>query len=411
MKTRKTSSATSGAPDFQLLFESAPGLMLVLKPDLTIVAVSDAYLLATMTRRREILGRGLFAVFPDNPEDPGATGVANLRASLQTVLRDRTPHAMAIQKYDIRRPASEGGGFEVRYWSPLNTPVLGSDGGIVYIIHRVEDVTEMVALKRQGVERESELSRRDARLQESVEELREAKRELAAKNDALSLSYRELETFSYSVAHDLRAPLRAVDGFSRIVLERYADRLDDEGKDLLKRMSRASLNMGRLIEAIMELSQLKRISVQPALVDLSAAATALARTIQEGTPDRRAEFVIQPGLQADADPMLIEVVLRNLLENAWKYTSAHPRARIEFGAAERDGEMEYFVRDDGAGFDPAYAGRLFAPFQRLHDRSKFPGSGIGLAIVARIIERHGGRTRAEGEVEKGAAFYFTLPKR
>src|ERR1041385_4695551 len=147
-------SPSCPTPDFQALFESAPGLYLVLTPDLTIVAVSDAYLQATMTKREEILGRGLFQVFPDNPDDLGATGVRNLRASLQRVMQNRTADAMAVQKYDIRRPESAGGGFEERYWSPLNSPVLGPRGEVSYIIHRVEDVTEFVRLRQRGSERD-----------------------------------------------------------------------------------------------------------------------------------------------------------------------------------------------------------------------------------------------------------------
>lgn len=170
-------------PDFRTLFEASPGLYLVLHPDLTIVAVSDAYLRATMTRREEILGRGLFDVFPDNPDDPSATGTRNLRASLQQVIQNRAPDPMAVQKYDIRRPESEGGGFEERFWSPVNSPVLGSSGELLYIIHRVEDVTEFVRLKQLGSEQRKladELQSRAASMEMEVylraQEVQEANR-------------------------------------------------------------------------------------------------------------------------------------------------------------------------------------------------------------------------------------------
>lgn len=394
VKDPRISKEAAAGIDFRTLFESCPGLYLVLRPDFTIAAASDAYLRATMTRREDVMGRGIFDVFPDNPADPNADGVRNLRASLERAARELVPDVMAVQKYDIRLPPEEGGMFETRYWSPLNSPVLGPDGRLAFIIHRVEDVTEFVLLKRRGVEQESEIYRRSRELQEANLKLRTA--------------YRELETFSYSVAHDLRAPLRAIDGFSKLALDRYADRLGDLGRDLLRRLRAASARMEALIDAILELSQMTRAVVNRREADLSALAEAAAISLREGAPGREADFVIAPGLSAAADPRLIEVVLRNLFENAWKYSSSRPRARIEFGAEERDGETVYFVRDDGIGFNPLLADRLFAPFQRLHDAGEYPGSGIGLAIVARIIERHGGRIWAESEEGRGAVFRFTL---
>src|ERR1043166_5087743 len=179
-------------PDFRALFESAPGLYLVLTPDLTIVAVSDAYLRATMTKRREILGRGIFDVFPDNPDDHYATGVRNLRTSLQRVIQDKTPDTMAVQKYDIRKPESEGGGFEERFWSPVNSPIFGSDKGVLYIIHRVEDVTEFVRLKQQTLEHEklaeelrSRAGQMEAEVYQRAAEVQEANRRLEGANQAL----------------------------------------------------------------------------------------------------------------------------------------------------------------------------------------------------------------------------------
>ncbi|MEW6613383.1 MAG: PAS domain S-box protein [Pseudomonadota bacterium] len=218
----------------------------------------------------------------------------------------------------------------------------------------------------------------------------------------------ELESFSYSLAHDLRTPLRGMEGFSQILLEDYAGRLDDAGRDCLQRIRLASQRMAALIDAMLNLARVTRTEMQFEAVDLSDMARRIAAQLQASAPLRRVDWTIADGLQVRGDPRLLQVVLENLLGNAWKFTSKHERARIEFGAREEAGERSYFVRDDGAGFDMAYAGKLFQPFQRLHGITEFEGTGIGLATVARIIARHGGRVWAEGSVERGATFCFTL---
>ena len=198
-------------PDFRVLFESVPGLYLALTPAYRIIAVSDAYLQATMTRRADILGRDLFDVFPDNPNDPGATGVRNLHASLQRAIENRRPDAMAVQKYDIRRPDSEGGDFEERYWSPVNCPVMGTNGEVLYVIHRVEDVTEFVRLKQHGVEREKmteelriQAERNEAEIFLRAQELAEANRQLRAANDELGRLYRQIGLLMAQADDELR---------------------------------------------------------------------------------------------------------------------------------------------------------------------------------------------------------------
>jgi predicted ATPase/signal transduction histidine kinase len=218
----------------------------------------------------------------------------------------------------------------------------------------------------------------------------------------------ELEAFSYSVSHDLRAPLRSIDGFSRIVLSRFGQQLDPSGQDYLQRIRSASERMRALIEDLLQLSRLTRGELRRERVDLSAMAGAIAERLHQSQPERQVEVRIAPGLVVEGDPRLLEVVMENLLGNAWKYTSKHPTGRIAIGAAEKEGHAVYYVKDDGAGFDMAYADRLFQPFQRLHADSEFEGTGIGLATVQRIIHRHGGRIWAEAAVDKGATFYFTL---
>jgi PAS domain S-box-containing protein len=228
---------------------------------------------------------------------------------------------------------------------------------------------------------------------------------------AAEASNRELETFSYSVAHDLRAPLRAVDGFSQLLLADYSAKLDEAGKDYLKRVRAGSKRMGQLIDDLLNLSRITRTVMRPESVDMSALAASIVDDLAKSEPGRRVEFVIAPNVRAWGDASLLRVTLVNLLGNSWKYTSKHPSARIEFGTTTRDGNTVYFVRDDGAGFDMALSKRLFEPFTRLHAASEFEGTGIGLATVQRIVSRHAGRLWAESAVERGAAFYFTLWER
>jgi light-regulated signal transduction histidine kinase (bacteriophytochrome) len=217
-----------------------------------------------------------------------------------------------------------------------------------------------------------------------------------------------LEAFSYSVSHDLRAPLRAIDGFSQILLEDYEDELDEEGRLYLKRTKAASQRMGELIDDLLDLSRMTRGKMRRESVDLSALARAIAEEFRRAQPEHEVEVVVEEGLVANGDGSLLRVVLENLLGNAWKFKRNQPHPRVEFGLLEHEDTPTYYVRDNGVGFDMAYAGKLFGAFQRLHSAGEFEGTGIGLATVQRIIHRHGGRVWAEGEVGKGATFFFTL---
>jgi signal transduction histidine kinase len=225
----------------------------------------------------------------------------------------------------------------------------------------------------------------------------------------LEATNHELEAFSYSVSHDLRSPLRGIDGFSQALLEDYQDRLDVQGVDYLQRVRAASQRMAQLIDDILQLSRVTRAPLRNEQVDLSAIATAIASDLQDAHPQRQVTFRIADGIVVHGDSHLLRLALTNFLNNAWKFTARHTQAIIEFGVTNHNGTPAYYVRDDGAGFDMAYADKLFGAFQRLHPATEFDGTGIGLATVQRVIHRHGGRVWAEGRIEKGATFYFTLP--
>ncbi|BAY98676.1 GAF sensor signal transduction histidine kinase [Tolypothrix tenuis PCC 7101] len=255
-----------------------------------------------------------------------------------------------------------------------------------------------------------------ADVQAEVEERQQAEQAVLSLNQGLQRAIielqavnRELEAFSYSVSHDLRAPLRSIDGFSQALLEDYEGELDDTAQDYLRRIRSATQRMGQLIDDLLNLSRLMRSEMQMESVDLSALARQICTEMQESHPGQQVEYIIQPGLMGRGDSRLLQMLLTNLIDNAWKFTSKHTQARIELGAiTQASGIPVFFIRDDGAGFDMAYANKLFSPFQRLHRIDEFPGTGIGLAIVQRIVHRHGGRVWAEGIVEQGATFYFTL---
>jgi signal transduction histidine kinase len=218
----------------------------------------------------------------------------------------------------------------------------------------------------------------------------------------------ELEAFTYSVSHDLRAPLRSIDGFSQALLEDYESKLDSGAKDYLHRVRASSQRMAQLIDDMLNLSRYTRKPLEKSIVNLTALSREIAGELQRNQPQRKAVISVSEDLSVYADPVLMRVIMQNLLDNAWKFTSKMDQAHIEVGATEKDGKKVYFVRDNGAGFDPAYMDKLFTPFQRLHSTDEFPGTGIGLATIQRILFRHEGKAWAEGAVDKGATFYFTL---
>ena len=279
----------------------------------------------------------------------------------------------------------------IKYVHERGESIYDDDGEIVRSIGTVQDVTERIL-----VEQELEAYRNT--LEERVE----------ARTAELLAANEELEAFAYTVSHDLRAPLRAIHGFSQILLEDYHDRLDDEGRGYLQRVSSNTTRMGNLIDDLLSLARISRHQLDVTSCPLSEMVTGISRSLQQQDPDRQVNFHIQPGLRVQGDNSLLRIMLENLLGNAWKYTSKSEQVEIRFGQQQQDGQTVYFVCDNGVGFDDQYAHQLFTPFQRLHKAQEFEGTGIGLATVQRIIQRHGGEIWARAQVGEGACFYFTL---
>jgi light-regulated signal transduction histidine kinase (bacteriophytochrome) len=276
-------------------------------------------------------------------------------------------------------------------------------------IEFVQQIAEHLAVALQHAELLADLRSEVAERQQTQQRVQELNQGLQQAILELRTVNRELEAFSYSVSHDLRAPLRSIDGFSQALLEDCLEQLDATGQDYLRRIRTATQRMGQLIDDLLTLSRVTRSDLHKESVNLSRMASRVCTHLQQIYPERQVEFEIQPDLLVQGDSRLLQVVLDNLLNNAWKFTTGQPRARIELGANEGDdGTIVYFVRDNGVGFDMVFVDKLFKPFQRLHRMQEFPGNGIGLATVQRIIHRHGGEVWAEGDLNRGATFYFTL---
>ena len=540
--------------DFKTIFENCGGLNLILTPDLTIIAVSDSYLEATLTQRETIIGKKLFDIFPDNPADTVSKGTSNLSNSLKKVLETKRPHLMEIQKYDVR---NSNGEFEIKYWSPFNKPVLNKKNEVVYIIHQVEDITEYFNLKRELAENnklkvdlqstnskmEKEIIKRSDEIKKMNKELEErivertqqllqtehkfqsildvmiegiqiinsdwryvyvnhavanqgknTKAELEGKTmmemypgienspffkilekcmnekvpaqmenefrhpngelgwfdlsiqpiqegvfilsidithrkkieeeilklntelekkvvertEQLSIINKELESFCYSVSHDLRSPLRAIDGYSKILAEDYSPVLDNEGLRLLKVVQTNSKRMGNLIDDLLAFSHLGKKELRKSTVDINKLVKSVVDEIlltSKNTP----KIIIHDMPEVSADYSLLTQAFTNLISNAIKYSSKNSESEINIGAEKIENATKFYVKDNGVGFDMKYIHKLFGVFQRLHRTEEFEGTGVGLAIVHRIISKHGGEIWADAEMNKGATFYFTLP--
>ena len=416
------------APDFRALFESAPGLYLVLRPtpDFPIVAVSDAYARATKIDRAAVLGRSLFDIFPDNPADATATGVNNLRASLDRVVRNRVADTMAVQKYDIRRPESEGGEFEERYWSPLNAPVFMPTGEVQYIIHRVEDVTDFIRLKHQGKEDHQLTEKLALRAQEMEaeivlrgQELQEANRQLRAANEVLKAAGAEAEQANHAkseflsrMSHELRTPLNAILGFAQLL---EIDVLRRDQRECVEQILKGGRHLLNLINEVLDIARIEAgrmtLSTEPILIE-EALESAVA-LVEPLASQRNVAIRLQPSPQVKryvlADRQRLQQIFLNLLSNAIKYN--HEGGSVALVCKNGNtNRLRLEVRDTGAGIPPEKMKLIFSPFERLGaEQSGIEGSGIGLALSRRLVEAMAGQIGVESEIGRGSTFWLELP--
>lgn len=403
---------SSPGPDYRALFESAPGSYLVLDPRLTIVAVSDAYIRATMTKREDILGQNLFAVFPDNPDDPEATGARNLRESLDRVRQHRVADAMAVQKYDIRRPEADGGEFEVRYWSPVNSPVFTADRALAYIIHRVEDVTEFVRLKELETEQHQltqALERRTAQMEAEIfqrsRELQEANRELRAANAATS-------GFLSRMSHELRTPLCSVLGFAELL---STASLDEEQAQWVSIVMKAGGHLLELLDDVLDISRIEagHLSLSVEAVSLEALLLDAVELVAPLAAEHGITIRCVPGPAARcyvlADNHRLRQVVINLLSNAMKYNRPDGCVTVAVDGVG-DGRVRIGVTDTGLGLTEEEIDRLFVPFERLAAaRTMIAGTGLGLVLSRHLAEGMGGRLGVTSTVDVGSTFWLELP--
>ena len=383
--------------DFQALFQSAPGLYLVLTPQLNIAAVSDAYLAGTMTSREAIVGRHVFDAFPDNPDDPAADGVRMLKASLQRVLASRSGDAMTVQKYDIRRPEEDGGGFEERFWSPYNSPVLDDAGNIRYIIHRVEDVTDFVRLRERGSAQEAEILKRTEEVARVNTQLREL--------DAFKTE------FVANVSHELRTPLTLIIGLVERMVETYAEK---DGRDLDVVLENARMLLGH-VNDLLDLSKLeaRKMAVEYVRADLARLANMVAAYFDSLARERKIALVLETDnpVIGEFDAQKLQRVLINLLSNAFKFTPDGGTIRITARERIEDKHLVLEVADSGPGIPPEHWSAIFDRFSQIErgPTRNVGGTGLGLAIVREMVELQLGTVAVAEAPEGGALFLVTLP--
>ena len=413
------------------IFELVTDLYIILSTDLIILDVNRALEKASMRTKEQLIGHYLFEVFPDNPNDKTANGVSNLSKSLQSVLTQKKSHTMAVQKYDIQRP---DGIFEVRYWSPVNTPVLNSENEIEYIIHRVQDVTEYMLLKKENdtrdllteglqkkvdemeveiILRSTEIQKLNFELEKKVKERTETllKREitLAEQNRKLQNQNKELEQFTYITSHDLQEPLRSLISFSELLEKEFSDKLDGNGAIYIDFITKSSKRMRALVKGLLDYS---RIGNNKELVETDC--NQIINDVQDDMTsiiqESEAKITIDTLPVLKCYPTEMRQLFQNPISNAIKFRKKDSIPEIKISVTENQNNWIFSVQDNGIGIDQKDIQKLFVIFKRLNNRDEYEGTGIGLAHCKKIVELHGGTIWANAELNKQSTFTFIIPK-
>ncbi|AOZ99060.1 PAS domain-containing sensor histidine kinase [Flavobacterium commune] len=417
--------------DFQKVFLSAPSLFLILSTDFTILDLNDSYEKATMKKREEMIGRNLFEVFPDNPNDKLADGVSNLSQSLHSVLKEKKRHVMAVQRYDVQGP---DGVFEERYWSPVNIPILNSENEMDCIVHRVEDVTEFVILKDEQlksknqtenlqkkvdemeveiIKRSREIQKMNFELEQKVRERTETllKREalLAEQNRKLKEQNKELEQFTYITSHDLQEPLRSLISFTELLQKEFAGTLDGNGNLYIDFISQSSRRMQALVKGLLDYSRIGR-KKELVEVDCNQIVDEVLSDITLTITESKAKINVGNLPQIKGYSTELRQLFQNLISNAIKFRKKEVLPEIRISAQEQENDWLFSVQDNSIGIESKDMHKLFVIFKRLHDRDEYEGTGIGLAHCKKIVELHCGSIWADSKLGEGSTFYFTIPK-
>ncbi|HEY1444586.1 MAG TPA: ATP-binding protein [Acidimicrobiales bacterium] len=422
-------AASPLAPDFQTLFQSAPGLYLVLDPDLTIVAASDAYLAATLAARSDIVGRNIFEAFPDNPDDPVTEGTRNLKASFDRVRRELRDDSMSVQKYDMPRPESAGGGFEERFWSPHNSPVLDADGSLAYIIHEVQDVTDFIRVVRERENKppfeQSRLDAMEAEIVRRAREVADAGRALKEANEQLEILYarsQELDRlktqFFSNVSHELRTPLSLILGPAERLLADAGLPADDPVRHDLEVILRNARVLLTHVNDLLDTAKVEaaKLDLTYAELDMSRLVRLVANSFETLAVDRAVHFIVvapEGEVAVEVDPGRVQQVLLNLLSNAFKFTPADGTVRIEMREVSGSDAVRIEIADSGPGIAIDHREEVFERFRQLEGtaRRKTAGTGLGLHIARELVLLHGGYIEVDDAPEGGALFVVELPLR